>query len=94
MNVCDSIAVDSVIYLNTLWSSAPRGLALAYRSATLLVLYKEKKALVDGEGEEPPKTRGAETTTFTRITSSLFSYKVLASSSYYLRWVNLWNNFS
>lgn len=53
-HACDSVAVDSVIYPYTLWSSAPCGLALAYCRVTLLMLYKEKKkrkALVDGEGE-------------------------------------------
>lgn len=50
-HVCDSVAVDSVIYLYMLWSSAPCGLALAYCRVTLLVLYKEQKALVDGEGD-------------------------------------------
>ncbi len=50
-HVCDSVAVDSVIYPYMLWISAPCGLALAYCRVTLLVLYKKKKALVDGKGE-------------------------------------------
>ncbi len=47
-HVCDSVVVDSVIYPYMLWSSAPRGLALAYWRVTLLVLYKEKNAILLG----------------------------------------------
>lgn len=56
-HVCDSVAVDSVIYPYMLWSRVPCGLALAYCSVTLLVLYKEKKSTCRwggrGMGSEP-----------------------------------------
>lgn len=49
-HVCDSVAVDSVIYPYMLWSSVPCGLALAYCRGYFARVVQGKKALVDGEG--------------------------------------------
>lgn len=54
--------------------------------ATLCVCFNEKKVLLGGDGEGMGSEPGNP--------ASLFSYKDLVGASYYLWWVNLWNNFS
>lgn len=54
--------------------------------STLCARFNEKKVLFGGEGEGMGGEPGNP--------ASLFSYKDLAGASYYLWWVNLWNNFS